>query len=99
MFEVKCAHLSVLVHGVDDDGELVLGGLEYVVPKQGPYAEEPPDLFDYDWGGEFRGEDSPAESMWTLHAWVHARNPAGTFAPFNPDERFHPEGCMGPEDH
>lgn len=85
---------AVLTYGVDGDANLVLGATEYIVPKEGPYAEEAPDIFDYDIGSEFWVEDTPQEGQWSLHAWVHTKNPSGIFAPFNPREQFHPDGCV-----
>ena len=87
----------VLAYGVDDDDNLVLGAVEYVVPKEGPYKESPPDLFAHDGGKEVWQEDSPEPGLWSLHVWVHNKNPDGVFAPFNPRKQFHPEGCEGGE--
>lgn len=88
---------AVLAYGVDDEGDFVLGAVEYAVPKTGEYETESPDLFEHDDGAEEWGtlptpEDQP--DMWTLHAWVHTDNPDGDFNPVNPDERFHPDGCQ-----
>lgn len=90
---------AVLVYGVDDDGDLVLGAVEWVVPKAGPYEDSPPDLFEDDDGAEIWQEDSPDTGLWSLHAWVHTHNPDGVFHPFNPRPQFSPEGCVGPGDH
>lgn len=91
---------QVLVYGVDETGALTLGAVEYIVPKAGPYETESPDLFGHDDGAEVWQEDSPQEGLWSMHVWIHAANPDGTFVPFNPDERFHPDGCIDPrEDH
>lgn len=86
---------AVLVYGVDG-GDLVLGAVEWVVPKEAGFQDNPPDLFEEDDGEEESGwaEDSPMEGLWALHAWVHADNADGVFHPLNPDERFHPEGCQ-----
>ena len=89
----------VLAYGVDDDDNLVLGAVEYVVPKAEPYEEAPPDLFEHDDGAEHWQEDSPQDGVWSLHVWVHIKNPAGVFSPFNPRKQFHPEGCIGPPSH
>jgi len=89
---------QVLAYGVDGDGELTLGAVEYVVPKAGPHETDPPDLFGHDGGREVWAEDSPQEGVWSLHAWVHAPNPDGMFAAFNPRDEFHPEGCTDPRE-
>lgn len=88
---------AVLVYGVDSDGNFVLGGVEWVVPKKGDYESESPDIFENDDGNEEWGtlptpEDKP--DMWTLHAWVHTDNSEGVLHATNPDEQFHPEGCQ-----
>lgn len=84
---------QVLAYGVDDDGNLILGAVEYIVPKAGPYANDPPDLFEHDDGAEHWDEDSPAPGLWSLHVWVHTHNPAGVFHHTNPRKQFSPEGC------
>lgn len=87
---------AVLVYGVDDDGNFVLGAVEWVVPKAGDYESESPDIFEHDDGDEEWGTLPTPEGqpdMWTLHAWVHAENAEGVLHPTNPDDRFHPEGC------
>lgn len=101
MGTVEATKPQVLTYGVDEAGELDLGGVEWVVPKQGPHETEPPDLFDHDQGTEVWQEDSPQEGLWSMHAWIHAQNPdGGFFEPFNPQEEFHPDGCMDPrEEH
>lgn len=91
---------EILVYGEDEDGNLVLGAVEYAVPVFGPYAESPPDLFDNadpEWHVLPLPDDAPVpfDELWTLHAWVHNHNPEGVFHPTNPRELFHPDGCMG----
>lgn len=81
---------QVLVYGEGDDGVLVLGAVEYLVPRIGDYTEEPPDLFSHDEGSE---EWAAFGHMgWALHVWVHNTNPAGVFNPTNPRELFCPDG-------
>lgn len=86
---------TVVVYGVDDDGNLILGAVEWIVPKEPDYPENPPDMFEHDDGEEDGGweEDSPFPGVWSLHAWVHTHNPAGVFNPTNPRQQFHPEDC------
>lgn len=82
---------QVLVYGEDDDGNLVLGAVEYLVPKAGPYAETPPDLFEHDDGAEQWAEFG--DMGWSLHVWVHTHNPDGVFHPVNPRKLFCPDGA------
>lgn len=89
---------QVLAYGVDDAGDLTLGAVEYVIPKELGYEETSPDLFGHDGGTEVWQEDSPMDGFWSLHAWIHAENQEGVFVPFNSDGRFHPEGCMDPRE-
>lgn len=82
---------QVLVYGEGDDGDLVLGAVEYVVPRSGPYAESPPDLFEHDDGAEQWAPFGP--NFWALHVWAHTNNPEGTFNATNPRPQFCPEGA------
>lgn len=94
--EVDRTRPQVLVYGEDDEGDLVLGAVEYAVPQRGPYENDPPDLFAHDGGDEVWGTlDTPNGTLWTLHVWVHNHNPEGVFNPTNPRELFSPEGCHG----
>lgn len=94
-FELDKTEPEVLVYGEDDDGSLVLGAVEYAVPKVG---DEQPDLFDNadpEWHVLPLPPEAPFDSLWTLHAWVHSHNPEGVFHPTNPRELFHPDDCVG----
>lgn len=98
--ELSKTEPEVLVYGEDNDGDLVLGAVEYAIPKFGEHAENPPDLFDNadpEWHVLQIPDDAPVpfEGLWTLHAWVHNHNPEGVFHPTNPRELFHPDGCIG----
>lgn len=84
---------AVLAYGVDDDDNLVLGAVEWVVSKQVSPTE--PDIFEHDDGIEVWQEDSPFPGVWSMHAWVHNHNPEGVFHPTNSRELFHPDGCTG----
>lgn len=99
-FELDKTEPEILAYGEDDDGNLVLGAVEYAVPKFGEFENESPNLFDNadpHWHVLPLPEEAPApfEGLWTLHAWVHNHNPEGVFHPTNPRELFHPDGCMG----
>lgn len=82
---------QVLVYGADTDGDLILGAVEYIVPKEVSSSE--PDLFDGDDGTEQWDEDEPFPGVWSLHAWVHTHNPNGVFDHHNPRKPFSPAGC------
>lgn len=81
---------QVLVYGVDDDGDLLLGAVEYIVPTSAvPTA-----------GAWFHGHDDHWEPFFipdtsALHVWVHTHNPDGVFNHSNPRKQFSPEGCLG----
>lgn len=95
---------EVLAYGEGDDGDLVLGAVEYAAPIYGRFEEDPPDLFDNadpEWHVLPLPEEAPVpfDGLWTLHAWVHNHNPDGVFHPTNPRELFHPDGCEGGGEH
>lgn len=80
---------QVLVYGEDDDENLILGAVEYLLPQaEKEENREEPDLFAHDDGDEvwqtFHGD-------WSLHVWVHTKNPDGVFNPTNPRKQFCPE--------
>lgn len=81
---------QVLAYGVDDDDNLILGAVEYVIPDA--ISGGDPDLFDHD-DGEEVWHPGPFEGVHSLHAWVHTHNPDGVFHPLNPRKQFHPEDC------
>lgn len=80
---------QVLVYGEGEDGDLILGAVEYVVPKAG--RESPPDLFEHDGGDEVWQEFGP--NFWAIHVWAHTHNPDGVFNPTNPRKQFCPDGA------
>ena len=73
----------------DRDDDLVLGGVEYLVP--GDKSDEPPNIFA-DESSEQTLQVTEAEgwhfeadlNITALHAWIHRWNPAGVFHPTNP---------------
>jgi hypothetical protein len=76
-------------HDPDRDGDLVLGGVEYLVA--GDREAEPPNIFaDERSSRELRVTESEGWhfeadlNVTGLHAWVHRGNPAGVFHPTNP---------------
>ncbi|MFE6223936.1 hypothetical protein [Streptomyces sp. NPDC057854] len=80
---------AVLYAKNHETGKRELVAVEWVIPNTG--QPEPPRIFGRDF-------DGPAVipgvgDVYTLHAWIHKKNPAGLFAPYNP--RVH---CVCPED-
>lgn len=87
---------QVLVYGEGDDGDLILGAVEYIIPKDMGYESQQPQLFGHaDGDEEDWAEDNPFSGVWSLHVWVHNKNPDGVFAPFNPRDQFCPSGSGG----
>jgi hypothetical protein len=73
---------EVLVYHTADDGTLVLGAVEWVVPKvQWEQAgnSEPPVVFD-----QPLHVINPVLNWYLAHAWIWKHNPAGMFADWNP---------------
>lgn len=77
------------MHDPDQDDDLVLAGVEYLVP--GDQETAPPDVFADEASSralkvtEAEGWHFEADLGVTgLHAWVHRGNPAGVFHPTNP---------------
>ena len=60
----------LLAYGVHD-GTLVLGGLDYVVPKEEDFAESPPDFFKHDDAENWHTLELPMGEVWAMHACVH----------------------------
>lgn len=83
---------EALVYETDEDGRQRLVAVEYITFQSTWDAEhaEPPKLF----GRAFDVTPAPNRfglpAFYSLHAWVWKRNPAGTFAMFNPRVTCHP---------
>ncbi len=79
--EVAASQPEALVYAPGPQGQLQLGGVEYIVPA-GPWDAAgnpgPPSLF----GHPFHLNE--ALGVYVLHAWVWRHNPAGMFADWNP---------------
>jgi hypothetical protein len=74
---------EVLVYHTADDGTLVLGAVEWVVPKalwEQAGNTEPPVVF-----GVPLHVLNPVLNWYIAHAWIWTHNPAGMFADWNPD--------------
>jgi hypothetical protein len=84
---IDAAKPEALVYEPEQNGTLRLVGLEYVVIQSAWDATHSarPTLF----GQEFNFTSSPNRyglpPFYSLHAWIWHHNPAGMFAPFNPD--------------
>ncbi len=74
--QVDPAMPEVLLYMPDEDGDMRLVGVEYVVP--GALSATTPELF----GQEFHF--NPMRNEWALHVWIWRNNPNGMFADFNP---------------
>ena len=86
--KVDAGHPPVLVYAPDKDGKLRLAALEYVIFKDAWDAAHPgktPMLF----GQMFMTTGFPNRfgipAFYSLHVWLFKTNPAGMFAPFNPN--------------
>jgi hypothetical protein len=69
---------EILMYEPQRSGEVLLVGVEYVVPYTAWSAEGPPSLA----GVPFHRND--AFGLWVLHAWIWKRNPSGLLADWNP---------------
>jgi hypothetical protein len=74
---VRADEPEVLLYLPDEDGEMRLVGLEYVVPIG--LTIEPPVLY-----GQTFHLDGPPLNQYSLHVWAWRNNPSGVFMPFNP---------------
>jgi hypothetical protein len=72
-----------LVYHTADDGTLVLGAVEWVVPKtlwEQAGNTEPPVVF-----GQTLHVLNPVLNWYIAHAWIWTHNPTGMFADWNPE--------------
>ncbi|HZP57748.1 MAG TPA: hypothetical protein VFC53_09360 [Dehalococcoidia bacterium] len=84
---------EAMVYQQDPNGRLHLGAVEYIVPQAPWDAAHPLDADGHRELPVLRGltpEDLPLHlnaglGVYVLHAWVFTKNPAGTFADWNPD--------------
>ena len=73
---------EVLVYHTGDEGTLVLGAVEWVVPKarwEEAGHTDPPVVF-----GHSLHVLNPALNWYVAHAWIWTNNPGGMFADWNP---------------
>ncbi|NND87849.1 MAG: hypothetical protein HKM28_01225 [Flavobacteriaceae bacterium] len=80
---------ELLVYHPDEDGNMVLGAAEYLVPVDLNNPPPPPAGFI---GEEDEWELNPNAGGWTLHVWIGVDNPDGIFAPYNPAVPVSPPG-------
>lgn len=73
-------HPEILVYAPDRDSTLQLVAVEYAVPES--LSVSAPEGFA---GKSDEWFVNQAFGIWTLHAWVWKKNPAGIFYPTNPD--------------
>ena len=71
-------HPEVLLYIADEDGDLRLVGVEYLVPL----SANPPEGFSGD--QDVWRSDTEGFGLWELNAWIWLRNPEGIFADDNP---------------
>lgn len=84
----------VITYGEDDDGNLVLGAVEYLT------FDTSDDLFTETEDDQWEPFIPPL-GVYAMHAWVHFPNPEGVFHSTNPRPQFSKhEWCEGgAEDH
>ena len=74
---------EVLVYHTGPDGKLVLGAVEWVVPKllwEAAGNTAPPVVF-----GQELHVLNPVLNWYIAHAWIWKHNPSGMFADWNPE--------------
>ena len=75
---------EILLYVPEKNGELKLAGVEYFAVDVG---QERPTLLGVPFDGPMSGHEPGQPTHYDLHAWVWQANPAGIFAPFNPNVR------------
>lgn len=75
---------EALVYHTGDHGELVLGAVEWVVPKPAWEAKHgagapPPEVY-----GQELHVINPVLNWYVAHAWIWKENPSGVFSDWNP---------------
>ena len=78
-FNVAETAPEVLIYLPDEDGEMQLVALEYLVPFTG--SNPAPSLYG---GRVFEGPNTVPFPSYALHVWAWRNNPLGMFADFNP---------------
>ena len=81
---VDPAKPTILLYGPDGNGGLELLGAEWWRAYTGP-GQEPPMLGGETFNGPMPGHNEHMPVHYDLHVWTHVANPAGVFAPWNPN--------------
>jgi hypothetical protein len=86
--KIQVRHPEALVYRFTTNGHLKLSALEYLVTRKAWRVHHPsgrPELFGHRFNFTPAGNRFGLPAFFSLHAWVWDKNPAGRFAPFNPD--------------
>ncbi len=78
---------EVLLYAVDEAGNLVLTGVEYLVvdADQDPMTDDDrPVLRGHEFEGPMPGHGPGMPVHYDLHVWAHTTNPSGAWATWNP---------------
>jgi hypothetical protein len=81
---VDPAKPTILLYGPDGNGGLRLLGAEWWRAYTGPDQDRPM-LGGEPFNGPMPGHDEHMPTHYDLHVWTHVANPAGVFAPWNPN--------------
>jgi len=82
---------EILLYVQQPNGRMKLVGVEYMLPLGPPGAPVPdnpppaPSLFGATFDGPMPSPEPAVPPHYALHVWVWQANPAGIFAPFNPN--------------
>jgi hypothetical protein len=77
--EVDLLEPELFMYEPQADGSMELVGVDYVIPFDQWAGAEPPTLL-----GRPLMRNEPL-GVWAIHIWAWRANPAGVFAPWNPD--------------
>lgn len=79
----EAGHLSLVA--VEYFVPVLLDGLPYFGPTAPSSPGATPQVFDRPLDGPMAGHNPMMPWHWDLHVWIWHNNPAGMFAPWNPD--------------
>jgi hypothetical protein len=83
---VEATQPEVLLYAPDDDGDLRLVAVEYLVPTADWDGTETPDLFGVPFDGPMpEHEPGTTGDHYDQHAWIWSHNPDGPLAVWNSD--------------
>ena len=93
---------EAVIYEPQENGRLKLVAIEYVVLKADWDAKHssPPRLFGHEFNFTAAGNRFGLPDYYSLHVWLWKHNPAGTFAPWNPNVSCTPgdDGHHGDDD-